>query len=105
MVGFVNDCNGQVNSFYGAENESTAIEIHGWAFLNATSWAQLLGVTGGALEMVKCLYHLLSWKFAANRAPVLASSQEDLRFLYLEDPHSTQTQSLAAVLFNTSHNS
>ena len=29
MVGFVNDCNGQVNSFYGAENESTAIEIHG----------------------------------------------------------------------------
>jgi hypothetical protein len=38
---------------------------------DAQRWNNLLAITGGALEIPKCKFHLASYKFAASGAPVL----------------------------------
>jgi hypothetical protein len=38
---------------------------------DAQLWNDLLAITGGALEIPKCKFHLASYKFAASGAPVL----------------------------------
>jgi hypothetical protein len=38
---------------------------------DAQRWNDLLAITGGALEIPKCKFHLASYKFAASGAPVL----------------------------------
>ncbi|KAI2499111.1 hypothetical protein MHU86_15381 [Fragilaria crotonensis] len=59
MIGFVDDSNGQVNMFQEEDNVATLSTMHDKATQNATTWAQLLGATGGSLELSKCSYHLL----------------------------------------------
>ena len=71
MVGFVDDSNGQVNSFYEDENPTNLVSMVNKAKTNATVWSQLLQSTGGALELSKCSYHVLYWKFSEHGAPVL----------------------------------
>ena len=61
MIGFVDDNNGQVNKFRDEQNMDSLYQLMDHAKQNATLWAELLGATGGALELQKCSYHILYW--------------------------------------------
>lgn len=94
MVGFVDDSNGQVNSFYAPENAVHLQELVRQARHNATTWSDLLQATGGALELSKCSYHVMSWKFSIQGAPVLSNIKSELPPLEVFDPLSNTTQLL-----------
>jgi hypothetical protein len=65
MVGFVDDSTGQVNHFKNPiqpnPEELSAFLQHG-----AKLWNDLLWMSGGLLEVSKCLYHYLHFDFNAN---------------------------------------
>jgi hypothetical protein len=94
MLGFVDDSNGQVNMFEEDDSIKVFSLTHSRATHNATTWAKLLGATGGALELPKCSYHALYWKFSAQGAPVLASIPPKYRQIEVIDPISGQEQTL-----------
>jgi hypothetical protein len=71
MIGFVDDSNGQTNCFVLDENRQTVDKVMKQTQRNAQSWSDLLNVSGGALELSKCSYHVISWKFSAQGDPVL----------------------------------
>jgi hypothetical protein len=75
MVGFVDDSNGQTNEFMRNETALTLPTIYQKLRHNAQTWADLLGTTGGALELSKCSCHLLSWHFGNKGDPVLVSTK------------------------------
>ena len=94
MIGFVDDTDGQVNQFSADERQDTLETIHRHTQENATTLAQLLGVTGGALELQKCSYHVVAWKFTAHGAPVLASCPPEFQTLEVTDPIYQHSHSL-----------
>jgi hypothetical protein len=49
---------------------------------DAQRWNNLLAITGGALEIPKCKFHLASYKFAASGAPVFQILSDKLRNLF-----------------------
>jgi hypothetical protein len=68
-VGFVNDTTEAINDF---TNDSANLSLMvDKATKDAQQWIDLLAITGGALEIPKCKFHLASYKFAASGAPVL----------------------------------
>ena len=71
MIGFVDDTNGQVNSFFDPESPITLQQTMDKAAYNASTWAKFLSASGGALELTKCSYHVLHWHFSSSGAPVL----------------------------------
>ena len=73
MLGFVKDSNGQVNSFLQDESPEGLLDLIRKAEHNAVTWSNLLSATGGSLELSKCSYHVIHWKFSAQGAPVLSS--------------------------------
>ncbi len=94
MIGFVDDSNGQVNSFFEEDNLTTLRSMINKAKDNATLWSQLLQATGGALELSKCSYHVLYWKFLAQGAPVLSNIKSEIPELEVLDPISATTYTL-----------
>jgi hypothetical protein len=42
----------------------------------AQTWKRLLWSTGGALELFKCFYYIVSWQFHKNETPILLSPSE-----------------------------
>jgi exonuclease III len=94
MVGFVDDTNGQVNKFTSPQTDITLLELMQDAEHNATSWASLLGATGGALELSKCSYHVVFWRFSVQGAPVLMNMKAELPPITVVDPTSLQPQEL-----------
>jgi hypothetical protein len=85
MIGFVDDSNGQVNSFYETENPTTLQSLVHKARKNAIEWSNLLSATGGALELSKCSYHVMYWKFSIQGAPVLSNIQSEITPLQVPD--------------------
>jgi hypothetical protein len=79
MVGFVDDSNGQTNLFSRDESENTRQTIIAQLKNNAQLWAELLGVTGGALELSKCSYHVLAWRFTVTGAPTLVTDSSRIQ--------------------------
>ena len=78
MVGFVDDTNGQVNNFSLPQTEQSRLQLMQDAEHNATSWASLLGASGGALELSKCSYHVIFWRFSVQGAPILMNMKREL---------------------------
>ena len=76
MIGFVDDSNGQTNQFLTEETHQTSDEVLRQTQSNAQTWADLLYVSGGALELSKCSYHVLSWAFSAQGDPVLYTDRQ-----------------------------
>ena len=103
MIGFVDDSNGQVNSFYETENAETLIEMVSRAQSNAADWSNLLHATGGALKLSKCSYHVLFWKFSLQGAPVLSNIQSEISPLQVLDPLTGRTQTLDFLPPSTAH--
>jgi hypothetical protein len=58
MVGFVDDNNVQTNNFTESETATTLPTIFHKMRHNAQTWADMLGASGGALELSKCSCHL-----------------------------------------------
>ena len=94
MIGFVDDSNGQVNMFPERDSIETLNTMHAHAQHNAQEWANLLGATGGSLELPKCSYHLLYWRFSMQGAPVLANCPQEYRTITVTDPHTQTTKTL-----------
>jgi ribonuclease HI len=103
MIGFVDDTNGQVNQFIEDERPDTLATMHHRTQENATTWARLLGVTGGALELQKCSYHVMSWKFTVQGAPVLATCPLEYQNLEVTDPLTARSHTLLYLPPHTAH--
>lgn len=73
MIGFVDDCNGQTNEFHEDETNQTIPTILHNLQSNAQLWANLLGASGGALELSKCSSHIAKWQFSIQGDPILTS--------------------------------
>ena len=97
MVGFVDDTNGQVNSFLAPESEETLSNIVAKAEFNAAMWTNFLSATGGALELSKCSYHVLHWNFSVNGAPVLINVRSKTEPIKVYNP-ITQVEELLEYL-------
>jgi hypothetical protein len=89
MIGFVDDSNGQTNTFM-EEDESleSLLKIQRALKDNAQCWANLLGATGGALELSKCSIHVANWTFTGQGAPVLQADKQRFANIEVVDPTS-----------------
>lgn len=74
MIGFVDDCNGQTNSFYQDGSPTITQTLLHQTRHNAQTWTDLLSASGGALELAKCSCHILQWQFSIQGTPVLTPS-------------------------------
>ena len=70
MIGFVDNGNGNTICFMDDESPSTFPAIKHQLRSNAQVWTNLLGASGGALELPKCSYHLVQWHFTTEGDPV-----------------------------------
>jgi hypothetical protein len=68
-VRFVDDTTEAINDF--TNDSANLMMVVDKATKDAQRWNDLLVITGGALEIPKCKFHLTSYKFAASGAPVL----------------------------------
>ena len=74
MIGFVDDTYNSCNDF---DNEVSPETLTERAQDEAQLWSDLLSSTGGALEGRKCKFHLVSFDFAMNGAPVMINPPRD----------------------------
>ena len=93
LIGFVDDCNSQMNNFHQPEASTTVQEVLHSAKVNAQHWNDILQASGGSLELSQCSYHVMTWIFSAQGSPALA-----LR----DKAHQTILQVSSSV--NQSHN-
>jgi hypothetical protein len=70
MVGYVDDSNGQTSRFNADEQPKDDDLLHD-AQQDAQRWHDLLRASGGALELPKCLYQLIAWRFLDSGRPIL----------------------------------
>ena len=104
MIGFVDDSNGQTNNFMEPESEATLPTTLHKIRHNAQAWADMLGASGGALELSKCSCHLMEWKFSTKGDPVLASSiQAQTHPLEVTDPLTDAVHPLTFLSPYTAH--
>lgn len=79
MVGFVDDCNGQTNSFLEDPTDLTIQKLVKQTQTNAQAWTDMLHASGGALELSKCSCHVIQWQFSMQGAPVLVPKRSSAR--------------------------
>jgi hypothetical protein len=71
MVGYVDDSNGQTNAFLENTQPSDRSLLTKMQH-DAQTWNDLLHASGGALELPKCVYQLISWRFLTDGSPLSA---------------------------------
>ena len=104
MIGFVDDSNGQTNCFMTNESPDTIPTMLHNLRQNAQIWANILGASGGALEISKCSCHFATWTFAATGDPVLIHTQQPKdEPLTVVDPFTHKTQALQFLSPYTAH--
>ena len=103
MIGFVDDNNDQTNRFLYDEEPNTLPLVLAQTQHNAQTWNDLLTVSGGALELPKCSYHVVHWKFAKNGSPVLVSLGDSIPPIFVQDSPSSQPQKLQLLSPYTAH--
>jgi hypothetical protein len=79
MIGFVDDSNGQTNCFMSNETSLTLPHMLQKLRHYAQTWADILGASGGALELSKSSCHLVVWTFADKGDPVLIHTQQPMQ--------------------------
>ena len=67
------------------------------------AWTGLLRATGGALELTKCSYHIMYWKFIPNGAPVLTNVSDEVPPIMVRDPHTDTLKVLYHLSPYTAH--
>jgi Reverse transcriptase (RNA-dependent DNA polymerase) len=104
MIGFVDDSNGQTNCFMSNEDEMTLPTILTQLRYNAQVWANVLGTSGGSLELTKCSCHLAVWTFADKGDPVLIHTQQPAELpLNVTDPLTKASHALEFLSPYTAH--
>jgi hypothetical protein len=76
------------------EHPATLIRTQQSLRNNAQVWANLLGATGGALELSKCSVHVATWKFTSQGAPVLFADKDRFAHIEVTDPISATQNKL-----------
>jgi hypothetical protein len=102
MVGFVDDSNGQTNEFMRNETDTTLHAIYHKLQHNAQTWSDLLGASGGALELSKCSCHLMKWQVGEKGDPVLASTKP-ANPIEVTDPLTDEVHELTFLPPHTAH--
>ena len=103
MIGFVDDSNGQVNSFLRDESPEELNRLIRKAEYNATTWSNLLSATGGSLELSKCSYHIANWQFSMQGAPVLGSVKSRVPAISVTDPITGDSHTLEYLSPSVAH--
>ena len=103
MVGFVDDSNGQTNLFASEELHSTQQQVLTQLKDNAQLWSDLLGVSGGALELTKCSYHVVAWQFTGQGSPVLVTDKAKYANVTVRDYVTGEDHQLQYLSPYTSH--
>ena len=102
MVGFVDDSNGQTDVFMRNKTVMKLPAIYHKLRHNAQTWADLLGASGGALELSKCSCHLMNWRFGEKGDPVLVSTKPAIP-LEVTDPLTEKAHALTFLPPHTAH--
>ena len=104
MIGFVDDSNGQTNCFMDDETDATFPTAVHQLRSNAQIWANLLGASGGALELSKCSYHLVQWNFSLQGDPVLINNTTlAAQPISVVDPSTHQVHQLTSLSPYSAH--
>lgn len=104
MIGFVDDNNDQTNRFLQDEDSTTLPLVLAQTQHNAQCWNDLLTASGGALEIPKCSYHVVHWKFEKNGSPVLVELDNSLpTVFFVKDSPTSQPQYLQLLSPYTAH--
>lgn len=91
MIGYVDDSNGQTNMFlqnHQPEDKSLIQQ----AMADAQIWHDVLWASGGALELPKCSYQILSWKFSPLGVPSLRKTVPDTPIKVFDITRQTSQQ-------------
>ena len=91
MTGFVDDTKGQVNDLM-EPHPMPLQELIAHMQADAQLRGDLLHVTGGALEIPKCNYYVMNWKFQSSGIPELDADVNTL--LHLENGDRTSSVTL-----------
>jgi hypothetical protein len=104
MVGYVDDSNGQTNRFCD-NRQPEDHDLLREAQNDAQYWHDLLHTTGGALELPKCSYQLISWRFLNCGRPVLQAGVSNVSLnIKVKDPTGvTKTQAIPGMSAYTAH--
>jgi hypothetical protein len=100
MIGYVDDSNGQTNMFM-QEVQPTPDEMIRAGQRDAQEWHDILHASGGALELPKCTYQLLSWTFNKEGQPFAQgiTATNGIRV----DTSASQYQQIPEVSAHTAH--
>jgi hypothetical protein len=74
MIGFVDDSTGQANAFL-MDTQPPVEYLVEQMHHDAQLWNDLLWASGGALELPKCMYHVINYAFTNDGAPILRGGQ------------------------------
>ena len=75
MIGFVDDCTQRVNKFHLAQ-QPTSGELLSTMQRDVQVWNDLLWSSGGALEQLKCSFHLIQSQWTSDGHPFLKGGLE-----------------------------
>jgi hypothetical protein len=73
MEAFVDDTNVAVND---SEKPYTSQQLVDILQIDAHHWEKLLFTSGGKLELSKCFFYIMHWKFSSDGIPSLTSKDE-----------------------------
>lgn len=101
MIGFVDDSTGQVNNF-NSNVQPPISRLIAKMQADVHLWNDLLWASGGDLELPKCSYHILHWKFTSNGSPTLESGQFGIP-ITITSVDTTKQQNIQQKLAYTAH--
>ena len=101
MIGYVDDSNGQTNTFMRNRQPEARVLLK-QATVDAQIWHDLLWASGGALELSKCSYQLLSWTFSPLGVPYLPKTLP-LAQVTVHDIHRIASQNIPAISAHHAH--
>ena len=104
MVGYVDDSNGQTNAFL--EDQQPPDEtILAMTQNDAQIWNDLLHASGGALELPKCVYQLISWRFLHDGRPLMQGgvSSHKVQVHSCQQDNTSSVQTIPGLSAYTAH--
>ena len=101
MIGYVDDSNGQTNQ-YLADQQPSDQAILELAQYDAQTWNNLLSASGGALELPKCVYQILSWTFMSNGSPIPKGHNTNLK-VTVHDEHTKTAHDIPGISAYSAH--
>jgi hypothetical protein len=101
MIGYVDDSNGQTNIFLRNRQPEAKVLLR-QAMDDAQRWHDILWASGGALEISKCSYQLMSWTFSPLGVPSLTKTlpAEQVK---VSDIHLITSQNIPAISAHRAH--